>query len=351
MPNVECAKAMGVMATRTRNTSQNSSLVEILAPLSSQLAEVERRILLQTDAFDPGVRSYVEYALDGQGKRLRPTLALLSTAACDASLDDEPVNLGVIVELIHVATLVHDDINDGAIIRRSKPTSNSKWGNEISVLLGDCLFARALQLAASYPTTEVCRRIAEATNIVCSGEILQTQNRFNFNLSIDEYLKFIEMKTAELFAVSCELGAHLAGANDHVKAALREYGLKLGIAYQIYDDCLDIFGQEPKAGKSLGTDLTKGKLTLPILRVIQVASHAEREEVNAMILRNGQGTNGTCWPELFGRHHAVEYTLDMTQKYIQEAMDALSHVPASESQERLMSLAEYVSTQIRALSP
>lgn len=342
---------MGVMATRTHDKLQHPSLAEILAPLSGHLAEVERRILKQTDAFDPGVRSYVEYALDGQGKRLRPSLALLSAAACDSALDDGSLNLGVIVELIHVATLVHDDINDGAVIRRSKPTSNSKWGNEISVLLGDCLFARALQLAASYPTTEVCRCVANATNIVCSGEILQTQNRFNFNLSIDEYLKFIEMKTAELFAVSCELGAYLAGADDTVKFALREYGLKLGIAYQIYDDCLDIFGQEPKAGKSLGTDLTRGKLTMPILRVIELASRAEREVVNAMILKNGSGSNGKDWLELFGRHRAVEYTLEATQKYIQQALDALSAVPASESQEKLVALAEFVSEQTRAISP
>src|ERR1051325_2850690 len=266
---------MGVIAESATIKQKKFCLAEIVSPLLGHLSEVERRLLLQADGFDPGVRNYIEYALDGQGKRLRPSLALLSTAACGGALDEGPLSLGVIVELIHVATLVHDDINDGALIRRSKPTANAKWGNEISVLLGDCLFARALQLAASYPTTEVCRRVSLATNIVCSGEILQTQNRFNFNLRIDEYLKFIEMKTAELFAASCELGAHLAGANDAVKQALREYGMNLGIAYQIYDDSADLLGHEPKAGKSLGTDLAKGKLPLPILRVIEPAPAAE----------------------------------------------------------------------------
>jgi octaprenyl-diphosphate synthase len=339
------------MATRSRSKPQQQlSLAEILSPLTGYLTEVERRLLLQTDAFDPGVRSYVEYALDGQGKRLRPSLALLSASACGGALDEGPLNLGVIVELIHVATLVHDDINDGALIRRSKPTANAKWGNEISVLLGDCLFARALQLASSYPTTEVCRRVSHATNVVCSGEILQTQNRFNFNLRIDEYLKFIEMKTAELFAASCELGAHLAGASNGVKQALREYGLNLGIAYQIYDDCVDLFGQEPKAGKSLGTDLAKGKLTLPILRVIEHAPAAEREAVNAIILRNGQGSTRD-WLKLFDKHRAIEYTLEVTQKYIRRASDALAMVPASASQERLAALAEFVSEQIRGIAP
>jgi octaprenyl-diphosphate synthase len=337
------------MVTQARRRPEPPSLLEILAPLSGHLTEVERRLLLQTTAFDPGVRSYVEYALDGQGKRLRPSLALLSTSACGTALDEGPINLGVIVELIHVATLVHDDINDGALVRRSKPTANAKWGNEISVLLGDCLFARALQIAASFPTTEVCRRVAEATNVVCSGEILQTQNRYNFNLTIDEYLKFIEMKTAELFAVSCELGGYLGGADSDVKHSLREYGLNLGIAYQIYDDCLDIFGQEPKAGKSLGTDLAKGKLTLPILRVIADAPAAEREKVNALILRNGQG-NARDWMKLFGKHLAIEYTLDVTQKYIQAASAALARVPASESRDRLSQLADFVSDQVSSIA-
>lgn len=326
------------------------NLTDILSPITEQLVEVEQRLLQQVDAFDGGVRDYVRYTLDGQGKRLRPSLALFSAAACGSEVDDGVLNLGVIVELIHVATLVHDDINDGALIRRNKPTANSKWGNEISVLLGDCLFARALQLASSYPTTEVCRRVASATSIVCSGEILQTQNRFNFNLRIDEYLKFIEMKTAELFAVSCELGAHLAGADDRIKRALREYGMFLGIAYQIYDDCVDIFGQEPKAGKSLGTDLAKGKLTLPVLRVIEHAPEAEREQVNALILRNGQGANGHDWDRLFSRHEAVPYTLDMTQRYIDRAIEALAAVPTTDARERLGALARFLSRQIRAVA-
>jgi len=340
---------MGVIATQERRKPVPLNLTEILAPISGHLTEVEHRLLKQTDAFDPGVRSYVEYALDGAGKRLRPTLALLSASACGAPMDEGPLNLGVIVELIHVATLVHDDINDGALVRRSKPTSNSKWGNEISVLLGDCLFARALQIAASYPTTEVCRRVADATNIVCSGEILQTQNRFNFNLTIDEYLKFIEMKTAELFAVSCELGAHLGGADDAAKRALRQYGLHLGITYQIYDDCVDIFGQERKAGKSLGTDLAKGKLTLPVLRVLQKATPAEREEVNALVLQNGQG-NLRDWMVLFGRHGAVEYTRKVTQEHIQSALAALARLPASDPKDRLGQLARFVAEQVQGIA-
>ena len=341
---------MGVIAESATIKQKQFCLAEIVSPLLGHLSEVERRLLLQADGFDPGVRNYIEYALDGQGKRLRPSLALLATSACGGSLDEGALNLGVIVELIHVATLVHDDINDGALIRRSKPTANSKWGNEISVLLGDCLFARALQLAASYPTPEVCRCISRATNIVCSGEILQTQNRFNFNLRIDEYLKFIEMKTAELFAVSCELGAYLAGADNDTKQAVRDYGLNLGVAYQIYDDCVDIFGHEPKAGKSLGTDLAKGKLTLPVLRVIEGGNTSDRKRVNDLILANGQGHNERDWVELFERHRAIQYTLEISEKYIRRALEALAAIPASEAQERLAALPGFVSEQMRTIA-
>src|SRR5204863_3955488 len=143
---------------------------------------------------------------------------------------------------------------DAAKIRRGRPTMAAHWGNEISVLLGDCLFAHALKLAAGFPTTEICRAVAAATNTVCSGEILQTQRRRNFELSRAEYFKVLQMKTGELFALSCDLGAYLSGAGAVQRSALRQYGLAMGTAYQIYDDCLDLFGSEVSAGKSLGTD-------------------------------------------------------------------------------------------------
>ena len=142
---------------------------------------------------------------------------------------------------------------DGADIRRDQPTVNAKWGNTLAVLLGDCLFAHALQLAAAFPNNAICRRIAHAAKDVCSGEIIQTQRRFDLNLTIDDYFQVIEMKTAALFAVATELGAFISEASPEVITAMKAYGLKLGTAYQIYDDCLDLAGSEEKAGKTLGT--------------------------------------------------------------------------------------------------
>ena len=186
--------------------------------------------------------------------------------------------------MVHLATLVHDDVMDEADVRRGRLTLGSKWGNEIAVLFGDCLFAQALKLAASFPTPEICRAVSMATNTVCSGEILQTRQRRNFQFSQAEYFKVLEMKTAELFALSCDLGACLSGATATQRTALREFGLALGTAYQIYDDCLDLFGSESVVGKSLGTDLAKGKLTLPVLKFLGAPTQREKARMQELVM-------------------------------------------------------------------
>jgi octaprenyl-diphosphate synthase len=219
---------------------------------------VEERIRQQARAFDPAVEPYVAYAIESHGKRLRPALALLAGGAT-GYIGPGHFDLAVVVELIHAATLVHDDILDGADKRRGQPTANAKWGNAISVLLGDCLFAHALKLSTSFQNGEVGRRIAHAASDVCSGEIIQTQRRFDLKLSVPDYYKIIEMKTAALFAAACELGAFINEAAPETISALRMFGLRLGTAYQIYDDMLDLAGDEMKVGKTLGSDLRKGQ--------------------------------------------------------------------------------------------
>src|SRR5262249_15610045 len=210
------------------------------------------------ETFDPDIAPYAEYALTNQGKQLRPVLVALSAGAV-GRLNETLITAATIIEMVHLATLVHDDVMDAAQLRRRRPTLAANWGNEISVLVGDCLFAQAVKLAAGFPTPDVCRAVATATNRVCSGEILQTHHRRNFRFRREEYFRIIEMKTAELFALSCELGGFLAGADTAQREALRCYGTALGTAYQIFDDCLDLFGLEAIVGKSLGTDLASGK--------------------------------------------------------------------------------------------
>ncbi len=265
--------------------SSTQELQQITALIRPQLHSVEEAIVAQVQAFDPAVQSYVAYACATSGKRLRPALALLAAGAT-GGVAERHVSLATIIELIHLATLIHDDIMDGAETRRSQPTANARWGNAITVLLGDSLFAHALDLSTHFDDAEISRAIARAAREVCTGEILQTQRRFDLKLSLADYFRIIEMKTAALFGVAAELGGRLNGAPEPAVRALRDYGLKLGTAYQIYDDCLDLAGDEAKAGKTLGTDLQKGKLTLPILHLLQSAgANGARESLDQAILQ------------------------------------------------------------------
>ena len=236
-----------------------AEITRIFALIKPQLDKVEAAVLAQTEAFDPAIRGYVLYACQTHGKRLRPALALLSAGAT-GEISGRHESLALILELVHLATLVHDDILDNAEIRRDQPTANARWGSTISVLLGDCLFAHALDLATNFDDAEISRRIARAATAVCTGEILQTQRRFDLNLSLAEYYRIIELKTAALFAAAAELGACLNHADGATAAAMKTYGLKVGVAYQVYDDLLDLTGNEAAAGKTLGTDLEKGQV-------------------------------------------------------------------------------------------
>jgi octaprenyl-diphosphate synthase len=320
---------------------------EIVAPAEPFLQAVSQRLADQIQEFDPEIAGYAEYALTGQGKQLRPALVALSAGAV-GSLDDSHVLAAVIIEMIHLATLVHDDVMDEAEIRRGRPTLAANWGNEISVLLGDCLFAQALKLAASYPTTEICRAVAAATNTVCAGEILQTQRRKNFELKRAEYFKVIQMKTGELFALSCDLGAFLSGAAPAQRQSLRNYGLEIGTAYQLYDDCLDLFGTEAAAGKSLGTDLAKGKLTLPIIWLMERAQSDERKKIRSW-LENWEPQLFPNLMQLLEMHGALDESQMAVQQHLTAAREHLISLPDSPSRTGLAGITEYLTQQVARL--
>ena len=270
-------------------TESSEELHGFLTLIAPRLDSVEASIRQQAEAFDPAVQGYINYAVQTHGKRLRPALALLAGGAT-GGIAPAHESLAVIMELIHLATLIHDDILDGAEMRRDQPTANARWGNHISVLLGDCLFAHALDRATYFEDADVSRIIARAATAVCTGEILQTQRRFDLNLGFADYYRIIEMKTAALFGAAAELGARLNQAPPEISAALKSYGLKLGSAYQIYDDLLDLAGDEAAAGKTLGTDLKKGKLTLPVLILLGSSNETQRDRfTQAIVQGNADG--------------------------------------------------------------
>ncbi len=266
-----------------KGAPRSGRLARVAQLVQAHLAEVDARIVKQAAAFDPAIEGYVSYAIGGRGKRLRPIVALLAGGAT-GEINSGHVDLAVIVELIHIATLVHDDIMDEADRRRAQPTVNARWGNSLSVLLGDCLFAHALNLSAGFDDAAISRAIARTASEVCSGEMIQTQRRFDLQLRVEDYLRIVEMKTGSLFAVAAELAALLSGATKDKIDILRAYGMRIGTAYQIYDDCLDLAGTEAKTGKTLGTDLRKGKFTLPVLNFLKGATEFERERCSAWIL-------------------------------------------------------------------
>lgn len=310
------------------------------------LDEVSQRIVRQTEAFDPAIEGYVSYALDSGGKRLRPLVALLAGAAT-GRVTNEHLDLAVIVELIHLATLIHDDIIDDAERRRSQPTLNARWGNALSVLLGDSLFAHALDLSTRFDDAEVSRAIARATRDVCSGEIIQTQRRFDLHLAIEEYLRIIELKTATLFAVAAELGARLNTAPISQVEALVNFGRHLGAAYQIYDDCVDLAGCEKATGKTLGTDLRKGKMTLPMLQLLRQASAIEKERYCQLILEGDYASVSLLLKT--SATAAMEESVASGMTRLQQARAQLDDLPESPAMESLQLFADTVGLMLQSL--
>jgi octaprenyl-diphosphate synthase len=322
---------------------------DIVAPVQPFLGAVTTRLGEQVEAFDPEITPYARYALTNQGKHLRPALVALSGGAIRPGLhNDDLVTVAVIIEMIHLATLVHDDIMDEAEMRRQRPTLAANWGTHVSVLLGDCLFAHALKLAASFPTTEVCRAVSSATNTVCSGEILQTHRRGKLDMTRSEYFKILSMKTGELFALSCDLGAHLNNATSTQRKALRDYGMALGTAYQIYDDCVDLFDSEDHAGKSLGTDLVSGKVTLPLLIVLELCTPAERSQLESW-LKAWQPAYQPEVSRLLEKYDSLQLSQAVIEQHLAEARLQLQSLPVTPGRSALLALTDFLAEQTNRL--
>lgn len=322
----------------------SAAFTQALELIKPHLRTVEERIAAQARSFDPAVEGYVEYVCAAGGKRLRPALALLAGGAT-GNITSSHVDLAVIIELIHIATLVHDDIMDGAELRRDQPSANAKWGNAITVLLGDALFAHALRLSTNFSNSDICRRIADAAAEVCSGEIIQTQRRFDLKLSTADYYRIIEMKTAALFSAACELGAFLSESSPEVISALKTFGAKIGTAYQIYDDCLDIAGSEEEAGKTLGTDIRKGKFTLPILLLLQNAQDSEGSGLRDLLLRE-EAIDEEALAEILGKAGAIPAAAEIAKRLLAEASEALNAVPVNRYAEGLRAIVDHLSSML-----
>ena len=254
--------------------------------LAGELAEAERQFAAELDSDLGCVNELVRHVERFRGKMLRPTLVLLSAMAIEPEREGcRPAQQGLatVVEMVHMATLVHDDVLDEAELRRRGGTINRLRGNEAAVMLGDYLISHAYHLCSSMGRPELSRAIAEATNAVCEGELLQLNHRHDGMLNEWTYFEIIRRKTAGFCGRCCELSGWLAGANTATTEALYEYGENLGLAFQIVDDLLDLTGDSGVVGKTLGLDLSKGKLTLPLIRYLQQVPVRVQEQVRALV--------------------------------------------------------------------
>jgi octaprenyl-diphosphate synthase len=322
----------------------------VFALLAPHMAALDVFLQGQLAAFEPEIRAMVNYCIDTSGKRIRPALVFLSGWNNAGSVSPDLVRAAAIVELVHLATLVHDDIMDSADIRRNRRTAVREFGPTAAVLLGDALFAHALHLAAEFPTTEVCAAVSESTRRVCAGEIVQSLRRRSTDLTPADYQRIIDLKTAELFRVSCYLGARLSGAEAGYVSASDRFGRHLGIAYQIYDDLADFFGQEEKIGKTLGTDLASGKLTLPLFALMDRLPPFEQAALQEEI-----GGLRPARPELrlkqmldLGVFDAVEVAV---HDEVSAARAALAEWPGRPPTMHLLALGDVLMAQVASLRP
>lgn len=320
----------------------------IFAPLKNHLAALDAFLEEQVQEFAPAARESLRYTFTHRGKRLRPALVFFSGWENEETVSPELVRAAATVELIHLATLVHDDILDDAKIRHSSPTLFAKYGSHTAVLLGDAIFAHALKLMSDFDAVELCRALASATREICTGEIWQTAERGNASISLDDYFGMIQMKTGELFEVSALLGATLAGGGLEKGKAFAKFGRHLGRAYQIFDDIVDYLGDETTIGKTLGTDLASGKFTLPEILFLQKLDAAARERFLAEV---AAGTLGIKEVVSQMRDAGV---FDESRAYFlketQLAADALAPYAETEGAKYLLAMSDFVASQVRKIS-
>jgi octaprenyl-diphosphate synthase len=315
------------------------TLAALYATVGSELHRVDTRLADELTSDHSQANEVIRHGIRLSGKRLRPALLLLAGQAV-GPLRDEHITLAAVVEMIHTATLVHDDVLDEAALRRHEDTVNARWNNETSVLLGDFLFTHAFYLASTLESTYACRTIGRATNIVCDGELRQTITSGDVNLSEDDYLAIVEAKTAELCACSCELGAYYAGGDEETVARLAAFGRNLGIAFQIADDLLDLEGNEAATGKSLGTDLAKRKMTLPLIHARESLDPRERKLFLAALVADPTTAREALLTYLT-RHDSLNFARAEAQLYADRAQAELACLAESPARDALASLTEF----------
>lgn len=319
-------------------------LSKIYKPIEQDLVKVEESLALVTKVEPAWLAEMLDYSLSGGGKRIRPALCLLSGKFYDYNLG-HLLPMAVAVELMHTATLIHDDAIDNSITRRGKPTINSVWDEEKAVLLGDYLFARAGEFSTYTNNLLVVRLFSQTLAIISAGELEQTFSAFNTEQTWPDYLRRISSKTASLFSLATESGAILSRAPAESIGILKDYGYNLGIAFQIVDDILDFIGTEAELGKPVGSDLTQGTLTLPAILLLE--KHPDDNPIKKSFNGEDRQKNIALAIEMVRDSSILEECYQMAADYCAKACRKLNVLPDSDSLQPLIQLAEFITERRR----
>ncbi|APV50142.1 octaprenyl diphosphate synthase [Betaproteobacteria bacterium GR16-43] len=315
------------------------SLEAIRAPIGTDLARVDEVIRERLSSEVALIRTIAEYIIGSGGKRLRPALVLLSANALGTPAKGRH-ELAAVIEFIHTATLLHDDVVDESSLRRGRHTANAEFGNAASVLVGDFLYSRAFQMMVGVGNTRVMAVMADATNVIAEGEVLQLMNVRDAGTDEESYLRVIRYKTAKLFEAATQVGALLAGATAAQEQALTAYGMHLGTAFQLIDDVLDYSGASEETGKNLGDDLAEGKPTLPLIHVMKSGTEAERALVRRAIEESGK-TELEAVLAAVQRTGALDYARGKARLEAEAATSHLATLPGSDCRDALLQLASF----------
>lgn len=319
------------------------NLKTLLAPVKDDLLAVNEVIRTRLSSQVPLINDIAGHIINAGGKRLRPAITLLSARAMGAT--GEPAHtLAAVIEFIHTATLLHDDVVDHSDLRRGRLTANAQWSNSAAVLSGDFLYSRAFQMMVDVDRPAVMRVMADTTNAIAEGEVLQLLNARDPDVDEARYFRVIELKTAVLFRAAAALGAIAAGADTAQQSRLADYGLALGMAYQLADDVLDFKGDPTESGKAVGNDLAEGKPTLPLIHVLRHGDAAVVEQLRSVIRNGGSGDFADTLAavqnsiELTG---AIPYTRGLAERHADTAKTLISGLPESEYKTALLQLADF----------
>ena len=316
------------------------ALESIRTLVSEDLASTDQCIISQLKSHIPLVKQIIEYVLTCGGKRIRPMVLLLSAKALSHQ-GKAHIELAAVIELIHTATLLHDDVVDGSTLRRGHQTAHTIWGNDASILIGDFLYSRAFQVVVDLKNQAILDIFAKATHYIAEGEIMQLVNCNNPDTSETIYFDIIQRKTAKLFEIAAHLGALLSSQEDHDMMAFKTYGLHLGFAYQLIDDALDYSRSTTDTGKNVGQDIADGKTTLPLIYALRQSKGADFALIHDAI-KTGSNENLCSILEIIESTEAIKYTADAAKNHAQLAKQALSHITFSTYRKALEDLSDFV---------